>query len=362
MLSRAARPVGRVASRGARTAIRRSAAPAVVVGRTLTTNAKAADGSARLAAYGVVGATLVAGAIVNETHMAGTDWAAVRAEIVKIMEDEDGNAKVSDPHAGPVFVRLAWHCSGTYCKETDTGGSDGGTMRFNPEAGHGANAGLGIARKMLEPVKAKFPDVSYADLYIFAGKVAIEEMSGSEIVIPFNPGRTDAADGKACTPDGRLPDADKGKPESTIQHIRDIFYRMGFNDQEIVALCGAHALGRCHTDRSGYVNPWTNAETTFSNEYFRLLCEEKWTLKKWDGPEQYEDKSGNLMMLPSDMALVWDPEFNKHVQVYAKDETKFFQDFAAAYQKLNELGCKSLQYGPPKYYLFGARTNAVEKM
>jgi len=65
-------------------------------------------------------------------------------------------------------------------------------------------------------------------------------------IIPFRPGRGDK-DLSACTPDGRLPDGSKGS-----RHIRDIFYRMGFNDQEIVALCGAHALGRCHADRSGF--------------------------------------------------------------------------------------------------------------
>merc|ERR1712196_87951 len=82
------------------------------------------------------------------------------------------------------------------------------------------------------------------------------------------------------SPDGRLPNADMGSEPATAQHLRDIFYRMGFNDQEIVALSGAHALGRCHEDASGYWGPWTRAETTFSNEYFRLLKEEKWTPKK----------------------------------------------------------------------------------
>jgi cytochrome c peroxidase len=66
---------------------------------------------------------------------------------------------------------------------------------------------------------------------------------------------------------------------------------------------GAHAMGRCHTDRSGYWGPWTNAENTFSNEYFRLLVEERWSPKlthngkPWTGPDQYEDSSGQLMML-----------------------------------------------------------------
>jgi cytochrome c peroxidase len=65
-------------------------------------------------------------------------------------------------------------------------------------------------------------------------------------IIPWRPGRADK-DLAACTPDGRLPDGSKG-----AKHVRDIFYRMGFNDQEIVALSGAHALGRCHSDRSGF--------------------------------------------------------------------------------------------------------------
>ena len=63
----------------------------------------------------------------------------------------------------------------------------------------------------------------------------------------------------------------------TLQYI--IIIGMGFTDREIVALLGAHALGRCHTDRSGYWGPWTFAENTFSNEYFRLLVEERWSPK-----------------------------------------------------------------------------------
>lgn len=77
--------------------------------------------------------------------------------------------------------------------------------------------------------------------------------------IPWRPGRIDGVETQQ-TPDGRLPDAAQGE-----KHVRDIFYRMGFNDQEIVALIGAHALGRCHTDRSGYDGPWTFSPTTFSN-------------------------------------------------------------------------------------------------
>jgi cytochrome c peroxidase len=72
-----------------------------------------------------------------------------------------------------------------------------------------------------------------------------------------------------------------------------------FNDQEIVALAGAHALGRCHPDRSGFEGPWTFSPTTLTNDFFKLLRDEKWVWRKWNGPKQYADKkTGSLMMLP----------------------------------------------------------------
>ena len=67
------------------------------------------------------------------------------------------------------------------------------------------------------------------------------------------------------TPDGRLPDAKQGH-----DHLRDIFYRMGFVDREIVALSGAHALGRAHPDRSGFDGPWTKEPLVFDNTYFTV--------------------------------------------------------------------------------------------
>ena len=71
--------------------------------------------------------------------------------------------------------------------------------------------------------------------------------------IGWRAGRVDSMDPADVTPDGRLPNADKGAPSATLSHLRkDVFYRMGFNDREIVALSGAHALGRCHPDASGY--------------------------------------------------------------------------------------------------------------
>jgi cytochrome c peroxidase len=78
------------------------------------------------------------------------DYQKVYNEIAAHLEEKDD---YDDGSYGPVLVRLAWHASGTYDKETGTGGSNGATMRFAPEADHGANAGLKAARDFLEPVK-----------------------------------------------------------------------------------------------------------------------------------------------------------------------------------------------------------------
>lgn len=80
------------------------------------------------------------------------DYQAVYNEIASRLEEND---EYDDGSYGPVILRLAWHCSGTYDKETGTGGSNGATMRFAPESDHGANAGLKAARDFLEPVKRK---------------------------------------------------------------------------------------------------------------------------------------------------------------------------------------------------------------
>ena len=160
---------------------------------------------------------------------------------------------------------------------------------------------------------------------------AIQQMQGP--VIPWRPGRQDR-DVAYCTPDGRLPDAAKGS-----DHLRAIFHRMGFDDREIVALSGAHALGRCHTDRSGFEGPWTFSPTVVTNDYYKLLLDERWGYRKWDGPKQFQDtKTKSLMMLPTDMALIKDKKFLPHVERYAKDNEAFFKEFSDVICRLFELG------------------------
>ena len=271
-----------------------------------------------------------------------------------------------------VITPIVLYSTGTYNKDDNTGGSNGATMRFAPESTDDANAGLGIVRDLLLPIKKAHPEVSYADLWVLSGHVAIEFLGGPKV--PFRLGRTDARDGATCPANGRLPDAAQGmffallfittntttllvsfvNTSSNIcfaatlfplfisgaAHLRDVFHRMGFSDKEIVCLSGAHTLGRCHKTRSGFDGPWTNNPLSFDNNYFRLLSTMTWQKRNWDGPEQYEDKeTKKLMMLPTDMALMTDDKFRPHVLHYAKNEEAFFDDFSDVFAKLTSLGC-----------------------
>ena len=216
-------------------------------------------------------------------------------------------------------------------------------MRYEAEGGDPANAGLQHARVFLEPVKEKHSWITYADLWTLAGVVAIKEMGGPEI--SWKGGRTDYVDDSKLPPRGRLPDGAQG-----ADHLRWIFYRMGFDDQEIVALSGAHNLGRCHSDRSGFEGAWVNNPTRFSNQYYRLLLSLQWrkrTLK--NGIEQFvnydDDTETELMMLPTDMALTQDPKFRRWVELYARDKDRFFEDFSNVFDKLLELGIQRDETG-----------------
>lgn len=283
-------------------------------------------------------AAVAAPAITAETATF-EDYQRVYNQIAKKIIEVD-----TDPEEGsygPALVRLAWHSSGTYDKNKNEGGSYKGTMQYKTEASHGANNGLDRARDFLESILEQNKWLSHGDLFTLSGVVGVQEMGGP--TIKWKPGRVDGVEAES-PPDGRLPDASQGE-----KHVRDVFGRMGFNDGEMVALIGAHCLGRCHTRFSGYDGPWTFSPTVFTNDFFKLLVEDKWQVKKWDGPKQYEDvKTQSLMMLPADFALVQDREFKKWVVKYANDNELFFTEFAKAFSTLLELGC-AFKAGTPSY-------------
>ncbi|WFC93949.1 cytochrome-c peroxidase [Malassezia brasiliensis] len=253
------------------------------------------------------------------------DYQKVYNRIAESLEDND----FDDGSYGPVVLRLSWHSSGTYDTKTKTGGSNGATMRFKKEASYDSNAGLQNARKFLEPIKEEFSWISYSDLWTLAGVCATQEMGGPEI--PWRPGREDEPESE--THADNLPDGTEDP-----KRLRSLGERLGFNDQELTALIGAHAMGRCHTYNSGYDGPWTYSPTSFTNAFYTELLDTKWTPRKWEGPSQYQNPDKQLMMLPSDYALFEDPKFKEYVKRYAESDDDWRKDFASVYSRLLELG------------------------
>lgn len=310
----------------------------------------------------------------------GRDLTAVRKEIASIMIDHNHD----DGSYAPLFIRFAWHCSGTYDKKTNTGGSNGGTMRFAAEQADPENAGLGKARALLEPIKKQHSWMSYADLYILAGYVAIEFAGGP--FIPFAYGRKDwtndeaterygpskcpfgdaskttGANGNPCG--SRLPAADLGADEAaekagkemseqekkTIAHVRATFTRMGFDDRETVLLIVlGHQFGRCHPDVSGFEDAWYAFDPAHWNVYehglgymsiYTMLSKFREVETK-AGKRQYSSNlmGGRWMMLITDMALYWDKEYKQWIQYYDRRRKEFKKEACLAWRKLTELGC-----------------------
>ena len=257
------------------------------------------------------------------------DYQKVYNDIAKKIHDQED----ADGGIGRygLLTRLAWHNSGSYEKEHNTGGSFNGTMIYQPESTDPENKGLEVGRDFLFEFLVKYPWISRGDLWTLGGVTAVQECGGPKI--PWRPGRKDTNDLNKVPPHGRLP---SGQGDPT--HVRNVFSRLGFDERETVALIGAHVLGQCHPYYSGYSGPWGPSYNMFSNDFYvRLLG--KWHIKQWSGKRQYEDDETNsFMMLPSDMALREDSSFLKYVKMYADDQDLFFEDFSKAFSKLLELG------------------------
>jgi len=150
---------------------------------------------------------------------------------------------IDESNANPILLRFAWH---------DAGSLQGarGSIRFEQELQHGANAGLKKCVGFLQPVKDKYPVLSWADVIQMAGAEAVAAAGGPRVPIRF--GRVDAP---APAKEGGLPAALPPFPEKNpAAHLRAVFGRMGFGDREIVALSGAHTIGRAFAERSGAVD------------------------------------------------------------------------------------------------------------
>ncbi|KAK8947964.1 hypothetical protein KSP40_PGU018796 [Platanthera guangdongensis] len=257
---------------------------------------------------------------------------------------EDIRGLLKSKYCHPILIRLGWHDAGTYdksIKEWPQRGGANGSLRFDAELKHGANAGLINALNLLKPIKEKYAGVTYADLFQLASATAVEEAGGPKI--PMKYGRLDITGPEQCPEEGKLPAAG---PPSPASHLREVFYRMGLDDKEIVALSGAHTLGRSRPERSG----WGKPETKYTSDGPGAPGGQSWTVQwlKFDNSyfkDVKEQKDEDLLVLPTDAALFDDPSFKVYAERYAEDQDAFFKDYAEAHSKLSNLGAK---FDPPE--------------
>lgn len=251
-------------------------------------------------------------------------------------------ALIKEKNCHPVMVRLGWHDAGSFDKRVtewpECGGANG-SIRFGPELGYGANAGLSPIVDMLKPIKEEFDAVSWADLFQMAGAAAIELSGGPMLAMRY--GRLDAP---APSPDGRLPAAAApfyDNAATPADHLRNVFHRMGLSDQDIVALSGAHTLGRAYKSRSGFGKD----ETKYTKDGPGTKGGQSWTPEwlKFDNSyfvEVKEKRDAELLVLPTDAALFEDDKFAPFAEKYAADSAAFFADYAVSHVKLAELGSR----------------------
>lgn len=211
------------------------------------------------------------------------DYTALKADLTALMTDSQDWWPADYGHYGPFFIRMTWHAAGTYRTGDGRGGGSTGQQRFAPLNSWPDNGNLDKARRLLWPIKQKYgKNISWADLFILAGNVAIESMGGP--VFGFGGGRKDVfepetvywgtedlwVDTGAKTriqPDEKIdlenplaaiqmgliyvnpegPGGNPHDPEGMARDMRETFARMAMNDEETVALtAGGHAFGKAH--------------------------------------------------------------------------------------------------------------------
>ena len=210
------------------------------------------------------------------------DYQALKADLTALMTDSKPWWPADYGHYGPFFIRMAWHAAGTYRTADGRGGSSSGQQRFAPLNSWPDNGNLDKARRLLWPIKQKYgKHISWADLFILTGNVAIESMGGP--VFGFGGGRKDVFEAERdvywgaeekwvegvetrIQPDRELelehplaaiqmgliyvnPEGPGGVPDplGSARDMRVTFERMAMNDEETVALtAGGHTFGKCH--------------------------------------------------------------------------------------------------------------------
>ncbi len=361
----------------------------------------------------------------------GLDVEALKRDLIEVMTTSQDWWPADYGHYGPLFIRMSWHSAGTYRIEDGRGGGGDGSQRFAPLNSWPDNVNLDKARRLLWPVKKKYGDkVSWADLIVYAGHVALESMGFETFGFGF--GREDvfepeeiywgpedtwlgderySGDRDLAAPLGAVqmgliyvnPEGPNGDPDplASARDIRETFRRMAMNDEETVALiAGGHTFGKTHGNApadavgpepeaapieemglgwtsshgtgkgddaitSGLEVTWTYHPTRWDNEFFHILYAYEWELMESPaGAKQWRPKNGagsdmvpgahdpskrrEPRMLTSDLALRFDPEYDKISRRFLEDPEEFRLAFAKAWYKLlhRDMGPVSRYLGP----------------
>ena len=360
------------------------------------------------------------------------DLAAVKKDLAALMTDSQDWWPADFGHYGGLFIRMAWHSAGTYRTGDGRGGGGRGQQRFAPLNSWPDNVSLDKARRLLWPIKQRYGrKISWADLMILAGNVALETMGFKPF--GFAGGRADTwepdhdvywgketvwLDDKRYSGDRDLenplaavqmgliyvnPEGPNGNPDpvAAARDIRETFARMAMNDEETVALiAGGHSFGKTHGAgdaklvgaepeaagleeqgmgwRSGFGTgkggdaitsglevTWTTTPTKWSNGFFESLFGYEWELTKSPaGANQWTPKNGGgagtvphahdaskriaPSMLTTDLALRFDPAYEKISRRFYENPDQFADAFARAWYKLThrDMGPRARYLGP----------------
>jgi catalase-peroxidase len=360
------------------------------------------------------------------------DLNAVIKDLHALMTDSQEWWPADFGHYGPLFIRMAWHSAGTYRIGDGRGGAGAGQQRFAPLNSWPDNVNLDKARRLLWPIKQKYGrKISWADLMILAGNVALESMGFK--TFGFGGGRADVWEPEELNwgPEGKWladerysgdrdlqkplgavqmgliyvnPEGPNGKPDpiAAARDIRETFARMAMDDEETVALiAGGHTFGKTHgagvptqyvgnepegaaieeqglgwknklgkghggdTIGSGLEVIWTTTPTKWSNNFFTNLFSYEWELTKSPaGAHQWTPKNGAgngkvpdahdpskhhaPSMLTTDLALRFDPAYEKISRRFYEHPDQLADAFARAWFKLThrDMGPISRYLGP----------------
>jgi catalase-peroxidase len=361
------------------------------------------------------------------------DLQAVKKDLHELMTKSQDWWPADFGHYGPLFIRMAWHSTGTYRTGDGRGGGGRGQQRFAPLNSWPDNVNLDKARRLLWPIKQKYGrKISWADLMILTGNVALESMGfktfgfggGREDI--WEPdqdvywgsektwlggdkrysGERDLENPLAAVQMGLIyvnPEGPNGNPDpvAAARDIREVFARMAMNDEETVALiAGGHAFGKTHgAGDPSLVGPepeaagieeqglgwksrfgtgkgddtigggpeviWTQTPTKWSNNFLQNLFGYEWELTKSPaGAQQWKPKgsagAGTVpdphdpskrrapSMLTTDLALRFDPVYEKISRRFLENPDQLANAFARAWFKLThrDMGPRARYLGP----------------